>query len=66
MQYDRSSGNVLVLMSATTAFSAIPGVTQLTHVSDGISNTLQALMRILLEVRIIDLVTECGERHLMQ
>jgi len=57
--------HVLVL-SGTTAFSAIRvGVTQLTHVSDGISNTLQALMRILLEVRIIDLVTECGKWHLM-
>ena len=49
--------HVLVL-SGTTAFSAIRvGVTQLTYVSDGISNTLQALTRILLEVRIIDLVT---------
>jgi len=48
-------------MSGTTAFSPI----QLTCVSDGISNTLQALMRILLEVTFIDLVTECGKWHLM-
>jgi len=54
--------HILVLMSGTTAFSAIRvGVTQLTYVSDGISNTLQALMRILLEVRIM----ECGKWHLM-
>jgi hypothetical protein len=59
--------HVLVLMSGTAAFSAIRvGVTQLTYVSDGISNTLQALIRILLEVWVIDLVTECGKWHLMR
>lgn len=58
--------HVLVLMSGTTVFSAIRVcVTQLRYVSDGISNTLQARMRMLLEVRIIGLVTECGKWHLI-
>jgi hypothetical protein len=48
--------HVLPLVGGTAAFSPIRvGVTQMTYVSDAISNTLQALMRILLEVRIIDL-----------